>query len=294
MAYSRAGQPPGGSHAAPPGVLAQITGMPAFEVAVAPGAPQGMPMAGRGSRPDGVVVGDCAWARVVCGTVVYAAEGDVVVGATGAARDTVTAGVVVAGAGALTIGGGMAAAGAGGVAVVVGTGENVSTFAGVSSDRGAERNAITPKIPPIATATMVRPSAVVCSRRRRRRAEIDAPSGAALEASGSVSVTASSTSDFGKTSGGATGSSTSAVGNISGGAGVPPTSAAGGADTAAAAGSVAHASVVSGAVASKAALAPGMKDFRLPLASSALANSRHCVNLSAGAFMSARAKGASK
>jgi hypothetical protein len=157
---------------------------------------------------------------------------------------------------------------------------------------------MTPKIPPSATARMVRPSAVACSIRRRRDA-VGVSSGAALDASGSVNVMASSTSDSGRAPDGATTSSTSAVDNTSGGAVASPTSVAGGADTAAAgggdtAGSVGDALSVSGTVRGEAALAPGTKDFRLPLASSALANSRHRGNLSAGAFMSARPKGASK
>src|ERR1700731_1383072 len=135
---------------------------------------------------------------------------------------------------------------------------------------------MTPKIPPTATARMVRPSATVCSSRRRRNA-IDVSPGAALHTSGSANVLASSTSDSGSTSAGATASSTSAVDNTSGGGAASPPSAAGGADAAGAggggtAGSVGDALLVSGAVGSEAALALGMKD-RLPLASSALANS---------------------
>src|SRR5690348_15380075 len=143
--------------------------MPAFDVAVAPGAPQGMPTAGRVSKPDGVVVvGDCECALVVSGTAVRRVEDQVVVGVTVAAGDAVPlGGVVVTGGGALTIGGGMAVAVAGTTGGVVVTGDKVSTLAGVSSGADAERNAVTPKIPPSATATIVRPSAAACSFRRQ-------------------------------------------------------------------------------------------------------------------------------
>ena len=108
--------------------------MPEFDVVVEPGGPQGIPTAGRGSRPDGVVVGDGECALVVSGTVVCAAEDGVAVEAAVAAGDAVTVGgVLVLGAGALTIGGGMAVAGAGRTGGVVVTGDKLSTLVGVSS-----------------------------------------------------------------------------------------------------------------------------------------------------------------
>jgi hypothetical protein len=111
-------------------VATQATGIPELDVVVEPGAPQGIPTAGRGSRPDGVVVGDGECALVVSATVVCATEGEVAV----VAGDTVAVGGALGrGVGGLTIGGGMAIAGAGSSGGVVVTGGEVSTVAGVSS-----------------------------------------------------------------------------------------------------------------------------------------------------------------
>ncbi len=115
---------------------AQTTGTPAFDVAMAPGAPQGMPIAGRVSNPDGVVVGEAECDFVVSGTAVRVVHDDVCVGAAVAVFDVVTiGGVVLLGAGALTIGGGIAATGAGGggAGAVVLTVDKVSTLVGLSS-----------------------------------------------------------------------------------------------------------------------------------------------------------------
>ena len=212
------------------------------------------------------------------------------------------------GAGAVTMGGGMAVAGAvrGGGTLV--TEDEVSTLGDVSSDLEPEPNAMTPNNPPTATAMMVTTSPAVCSRRRRRNA-IELSSVAALHASFSANVLASSTSVSGRTSGGATASPTSAAagaGAVAAGrgataaAGGGATVAAGGAGTAAAragsggkGGSVGAPLSVFGTVTS--AAAPAFRvDNWLHLASSALAKSRHCSNLSEGAYISARATGASK
>lgn len=112
----------------------QATGLPEFDVVVEPGAPQGIPTAGRGSRPDGVVVGDGECARVVSATVVRAVEDEVAVGADVAAGDAVgVGGALGLGAGGLTIGGGMAVACAGSAGGVVVAGGKNSTLVGVSS-----------------------------------------------------------------------------------------------------------------------------------------------------------------
>jgi hypothetical protein len=168
---------------------------------------------------------------------------------------------------------------------------------------------MTPNNPPTATAMMVTTSPAMCSRRRWRDA-IELSSAAALHASFSANVVASSTSVLGRTSGGATASPTSAAagagvvaagGGATAAAGGGATVAAGGACTGAAragsgdkGGSVGAPLSVFGTVTSAAAPAFRVDNFRLHLASSALAKSRHCSNLSLGAFISARAKGASK
>jgi hypothetical protein len=294
-------------------VFRQTTGAPEFDVAVVPSGPQGMPTAGRVSRPAGVVevVGDGECGLVVVATVLDGGADEVVGGAVvakvvdGGADEVVggavvaanggvgIGGVVIAGAGAVTMGGGMAVAGAvrGGGTLV--TEDEVSTLGDVSSGLEPESNAMTPNNPPTATAMMVTTSPAECSRRRRRDA-VELSSVAALHASFSANVSASSTSVSGRTSGGATESPTSVVG---GGA----TVAAGGAGTAAAragsgdkGGSVGAPLSVFGTVTIAAAPAFRVDNFRLHLASSALAKSRHCSNLSLGAFISARAKGASK
>jgi hypothetical protein len=309
-------------------VFRQTTGPPEFDVAVVPSGPQGMPTAGRVSTPAGVVEvvggGECGLvvvatvldggadqvvAGVVVATVVDGGADQVVGGAVVVANDGVGfGGVVITGAGAVTMGGGMAVAGAvrGGGTLV--TEDEVSTLGDVSSDLEPEPNAMTPNNPPTATAMMVTTSPAVCSRRRRRNA-IELSSVAALHASFSANVLASSTSVSGRTSGGATASPTSAAagaGAVATGrgataaAGGGATVAAGGAGTAAAragsgdkGGSVGAPLSVFGTATS--AAAPAFRvDNWLHLASSALAKSRHCSNLSLGAFISARAKGASK
>jgi hypothetical protein len=108
-------QPPGGSQAAPPGVSTHATGPPEFDVAVEPGAPQGIPTAGRVSRPVGGVgvVGGGECVLVVCATVVSGRADEVAVGVVVAANDGVGfGGVVVTAGGALTMGGGIAVVGA--------------------------------------------------------------------------------------------------------------------------------------------------------------------------------------
>jgi hypothetical protein len=285
-------------------VFMQTTGPPEFDVAVVPSGPQGMPTAGRASTPAGVVEvvgdGECGLVVVatvldggadqvvggaVVATVVDGGADQVVGGAVVAANEGVGfGGVVITGAGAVTMGGGMAVAGAvrGGGTLV--TEDEVSTLGDVSSDVEPERNAMTPNNPPTATATMVTTSPAVCSRRRRRD-PIELSSVAALHASFSANVLASSTSVSGRTSGGATASPTS------GAAGAGAVAArAGSGDKG---GSVGAPLSVFGTVTS--AAAPSFRvDNWLHLASSALAKSRHCSNLSLGAFISARAKGASK
>jgi hypothetical protein len=309
-------------------VFRQTTGPPEFDVAVVPSGRQGMPTAGRVSTPAGVVevVGDGECGLVVVATVVDGGADEVVGGAVVAtvvdggadqvvggavvvANDGVGfGGVVITGAGAVTMGGGMAVAGAvrGGGTLV--TEDEISTLGDVSSDSEAERNAMTPNNPPAATAMMVTTSPAMSSRRRWRDA-IELSSVAALQASFSANVVASSTSVSGRTSGGATTSPTSVAAGAgaaaagrgaTAAAGGGATVAAGGAGTAAApagsgdeGGSVGAPLSVFGTVTS--AAAPAFRvDNWLHLASSALAKSRHRSNLSLGAFISARAKGASK
>ena len=116
------------------GAFRQTTGAPEFDVAVVPSGPQGMPTAGRVSRPAGVVevVGDGECGLLVVATVLDGGVDEVVGGAVvakvvdggadevdGGADAVVAAnggvgigGVVIAGAGAVTMGGGMAVAGA--------------------------------------------------------------------------------------------------------------------------------------------------------------------------------------
>ena len=121
------------------------TGPPVFDVAVEPGAPQGIPIAGRVSSPVGGigVVGDGECGVVVCATVVCVTVVCVAVVCGGA--DEVTGGVVVAandgvgfggvvttGVGALTMGGGMAVAGARRAGGTVVSGVGVSTSLGAS------------------------------------------------------------------------------------------------------------------------------------------------------------------
>ena len=130
--------PPGGSQADPPGVSAQTTGAPEFDVAAEPGGPQGMPTAGRVSRPAGVVgvVGDGECVVVVCATVVCGRADEVTGGVVVAANDGVGFGDVVStgatGGGALTMGGGMAVVGARRAGGTVVSGAGVSTSLGAS------------------------------------------------------------------------------------------------------------------------------------------------------------------
>ena len=135
--------PPGGSQADPPGVSTHATGPPVFDVAVEPGAPQGIPIAGRVSSPvEGVgvvgVVGDgecgvVVCATVVCVTVVCGGADEVTGGVVVAANDgVVVGGVVTTGVGALTMGGGMAVVGARRAGGTVVSGVGVSTSLGAS------------------------------------------------------------------------------------------------------------------------------------------------------------------
>jgi hypothetical protein len=173
-------------------VSTQATGEPTFDTAVVPVGPQGMPTAGRVSRPAGGDVGDDVCDLVVGCTVVVGGEdaldggvavdgGVVVTGALAAGNEGLVAAGVLAGAGATGSGGGVAVTGASRAGDVSVTDVPVSTFVGVSWDSEAERRYITPMNPPTATATTVSPSAAVCSIRRRRDV-IDASSGAACEA----------------------------------------------------------------------------------------------------------------
>ena len=139
-----------------------------------------MPTAGRVSRPLGVVVGGVERGRVVCGTVVCAAdelagaevvtgiEGLLVVAGAGAVR--VGCGVAIdaggGGGGAITAGGGVAIAGCGGAGGVVDSADVLSTLVGVSLDSEAERSALTPKNHASTTTMIVPASAAVCSNRR--------------------------------------------------------------------------------------------------------------------------------
>jgi hypothetical protein len=122
-------------------VSTHATGPPEFDVAVEPGAPQGIPIAGRVSRPAGVVGvvgvvvgGGCV--VVVCATVVSGRADEVTGGVVVAANDGVgVGGVVVTGAtglGALTMGGGMAVAGAKRAGGTVVSEVGVSTSVGAS------------------------------------------------------------------------------------------------------------------------------------------------------------------
>ena len=114
------------------------TGPPEFDVAVEPGAPQGIPIAGRVSKPAGVVggvgvVGDGECVVVVCATVVSGRADEVTGGVVVAANDGVdVGGVVVTGGGALTMGGGMAVVGARRAGGTVVSGAEVSTSLGAS------------------------------------------------------------------------------------------------------------------------------------------------------------------
>jgi hypothetical protein len=116
-------------------VSTHATGPPEFEVAVEPGAPQGIPMAGRVSRlvEEVGVVGDGECVRVVCAAVV-SGRAEVVTCEVVAADDGVGFGdVVVTGLGGLTMGGGMAVvAGAKGAGGTVLSGVGVWTSVGVS------------------------------------------------------------------------------------------------------------------------------------------------------------------
>ena len=116
------------------------TGPPVFDVAVEPGAPQGIPIAGRVSSPVGGVVvigdGECdlvVCATVVCVTVVCGGADEVTGGVVVAANDGVgVGGVVTTGVGALTMGGGMAVAGARRAGGTVVSGAGVGTSVGAS------------------------------------------------------------------------------------------------------------------------------------------------------------------
>ena len=246
----------------------------------------------------GVDCGLVVWATVVCG-----GKDEVVGAAVVAAGDGVAlGGVVTAGAGAMTTGGGrVAVAGAGRGRGTLVTEDGVSTSVGASRDSDADRNAMTPTIPPTATVRMARPSPAVCSRRRRRAATLVSrvSSIATLRTSGSSSVTASSTSVSCRTFAGRTASPTSASGNTSGGATASTTSAAGAVGTEAAggggtAGSVGAAPLVWGTVRNAAAPAFGEYGPRPSFESSALAKSRQWGNRSVGFFLSARSTGVSK
>jgi hypothetical protein len=287
-------------------VPTQLTGPPVFEMVVAPvcSGPQGMPMAGRVSTP---AMGGVDCGPVVGGTAVGRGEGELAGGVVVAGGDgLVVGGVVAAGAGGVTMAGGMACAGAGGagggvaiaggrVAVagaggargVVGSADVISTLVGVSFDSEAERRALTPKNHASTTTTIVPAIAVVCSIRRLCDA-VDVSSSMAPDTAGSADVMISSTSVSGKTSGGARASSLSA----SGGAGAAGSVGATRSVSGTASKAVAPASRRSDA--SRKAEAPRKCDLAPPVASSALAKSRHRRNLSIGSFASARAKIASK
>ena len=300
-----------------------------------------MPTAGRVSRPAGgvgdagdgdtvVFAGDgegvvvAAGGLVVGGTVVSARDGEGVVVAAGG--DATGGGMAGAGAGAVTMGGGMAVTGAGRVGGTLVGEDGVSTLVGVSLDSEVERNAMTPKIPPSASAKTVRTSPAIGNSRRRRdsfdvssvatlHTSSSSPANAiASSASGSGStcgavtvsrcagsgrtcgaVAASPTAGSGSRSGGAGPSSSSGSGRTCGGAMASTTSAAGGAGMAAAgrgarAGWVGVAFLVC-AVGSSVA---GMYGPRRSFDSRAVTKSRHRRNLSLGFFLSARPNGASR
>ena len=120
-------------------MLTHVTGPPELDTAAEPSAPQGMPIAGRVSRPvGGVVVAGLGFCTVIAGAVVCAFA--VVVGAALVVDGTVVVGVGLVttggggatggGAGAMTIGRGAMSAGAD----VVGSADVVSTLAGMSFD----------------------------------------------------------------------------------------------------------------------------------------------------------------
>jgi hypothetical protein len=292
-------------------VPTQLTGPPVFETVVVPvcSGPQGRPMAGRVSRPAmgdvdcGPVVGDTAVCRgegeLVGGVVVAGGDGLLVGGvvATGADGATMGGGMACGGAGGA--GGGMACGGAGGagggVAVagagwargVVGSADVVSTLVGVSFDSEAERSALTPKNHASTTTTIVPAIAVVCSIRRLCDA-VDVSSAMAPDTAGRADVMTSSTSESGRASGGARASSLSASGGAGAAGSVGGTASVFGTASKA----VAPASRRSDA--SRKADAAPKTDLVPPVASSALAKSRHRRNLSMGSFASARAKIASK
>lgn len=277
----------------------QLTGPPVFETVVVPvcSGPQGRPMAGRVSRP---AVGDVDCGPVVGDTAVCRGEGELVGGVVVAGGDgLLVGGVVATGAGGVTMGGGMACGGAGGagggVAVagagwargVVGSAAVVSTLVGVSFDSEAERSALTPKNHASTTTTIVPAIAVVCSIRRLCDA-VDVSSAMAPDTAGSADVMTSSTSESGRTSGGGRASSLSASGGAGAAGSVGGTASVFGTASKA----VAPASRRSDS--SRKADAPRKTDLVPPVASSALAKSRHRRNLSMGSFASARAKIASK
>ena len=128
-------------------MLTQFTGPPEFETAEEPSGPQGMPTAGRVSKPlDGfadvvgvVDVGGVVCGTVVCGTVVCAGVVVVVFGTGLVVVGNVVTGALTTGRGPITGGGGGGAMSAGGAVdnagiAAVGSAEVVSTLVGVSLD----------------------------------------------------------------------------------------------------------------------------------------------------------------
>jgi hypothetical protein len=212
-------------------VSTQLTGPPVFETADAPAWPHGMPTAGRVSTAapgdvGGVDVGGVGCARVV-GAAVVCDAGELAGGVlVSGGEGLLVGGVVAAGAGGVTTGGGMTCAGAGGagtrVAIAGGgvalagvAGASgmvdsaevvVSTLVGASLDSEAERRALTPKNHASTTTRIVPASAAVCSI-RRLCAAFDSSSAIVSDPGDFADVVTSSTSLFGKTSGGATASS---------------------------------------------------------------------------------------
>jgi hypothetical protein len=157
-----------------------------------------MPTAGLVSRPPGGV-DDVDVGRVVCVTVVRAGEltgavvvtGDaclVVGGSVVTGADVVTTGLGVTTGGAAGGGGGAISAGRAVVIVGMGTAgsaEVLSTLVGVSSDREAERNALTPQNQASSTTAMTPASAAeCCSRRLRASANSSASTSSAMGSSG--------------------------------------------------------------------------------------------------------------